>query len=102
MKNAMRHIGVWVLSGALCAAAHARTYYVSLTGGDGNPGTQEKPFRTIMKGARAAQAGDTVVIGPGRYDEIVAVPNSGAPGKPITFRASEKGKTVVCASIPLA
>ena len=101
MKNARVRIAVWVLSGALCAAASARTYYVSVTGGDRNPGTREKPFRTIMKGARAAQAGDTVVIGPGRYDEIVAVPNSGAPGKPITFRASEKGKTVVSASVRL-
>ena len=54
---------------------------------DKNPGTEEKPFRTIQRGADAAQVGDTVAVCEGNYPERVTLKNSGAEGKPVTFRS---------------
>lgn len=90
------------MSLAFCGWVFAADYYVAVTGNDTNSGASDKPFLTIKRGADAAQPGDTVIVGPGRYNEEVGVPRSGAPGKPITFRSSEKGKSIVCASVPLS
>lgn len=86
---------------ACCRCAFASTYYVAVTGADKHPGTSDKPVRTIGRGAELAHAGDTVVVGPGRYHERIIVRNSGTPEKPITFRASGNGETVVSAAYPL-
>ncbi len=86
---------------ALCGCGLAATYHVGVTGNDENPGTRDKPFRTINRAAEMAKAGDTVIVGPGRYHEYVIVPNSGTPDKPITFRASGEGETIVSAAHPL-
>ena len=59
-------------------------------------------MRTINRAAQMAQAGDTVLVGPGRYHEYIVVPNSGAAGKPITFRASGEGEAIVSAAHPLS
>ena len=40
--------------------SNINTYWVSVNGKDSNPGTQEKPFRTIQKAADMATAGDNV------------------------------------------
>jgi len=101
MKKALSVMWALGLSIGLACTAVGATYHVSVKGDDGNPGTRAKPVRTIMQGAKMAKAGDTVVVGPGRYNEYVLVPNSGAPGKPITFRASGKGETIVSAAQPL-
>ncbi len=81
--------------------AFASTFYVAVTGDDRHPGTSDKPVRTIGRGAELAHAGDTVVVGPGRYHERIVVRNSGAPDEPITFRASGNGETVVSAAYSL-
>jgi hypothetical protein len=68
-------------------AATAAVYYVSPNGSDSSPGTAAQPLRTIQKGADVAQAGDTVRVMPGDYEEYVTTRNSGTPGQPVIFLA---------------
>src|SRR5215217_975936 len=49
-----------------------KTYYVATTGADSNPGTQSQPFLTINKGVSMLQAGDTLYILAGVYNESLA------------------------------
>jgi hypothetical protein len=96
-----------LLAGALALVAQgaqAATYYVSPSGGDSNPGTQAAPFRHISKAASAAtQAGDTVIVMDGTYDNegkvgpayVVTLYYSGTSGNPITFQAQHRGMAVL-------
>lgn len=69
------------------------TFYVAPLGRDANHGTIEEPWRTIGKANNELNAGDTVLIRGGDYDEVIEPRNSGAPGSPITYR-SYPGETV--------
>ena len=82
----------------------AATYYVATTGSDSNSGSQTAPFRHLTKAAATAtQAGDTVIVMDGTYDnEGVVAPNfvvtlyySGTSGNPITFKAQNRGKAIL-------
>ena len=69
----------------------AATYYVNnQTGNDANDGlSAEKPFLTIAKSMTALQAGDTLVMAPGKiYYESMMMRQSGTPSKPITIEAN--------------
>jgi hypothetical protein len=77
------------LAGSQAAQAAARTYYVSPSGSDGNPGTSPaKPFRTLQKAADSTAPGDTVSIMNGTYTEraggsdVVVISRSGRAGAP--------------------
>ncbi len=61
------------------------TYYVSTAGNDASTGIQENPWRTIQKAATTARAGETVVVLPGLYNEVVNLENNGSRSKPIRF-----------------
>jgi hypothetical protein len=64
------------------------TYYVSITGNDGNAGTIGSPWLTIQHAADTMVAGDTAYIRTGTYTERVYVhAHSGSVGNPITFSA---------------
>ncbi len=65
----------------------ATVYYVATYGNDSNPGTIERPFRTIQKGVNVARAGVTVYVRGGIYKEQVTVRDSGTPGAPIRVMA---------------
>lgn len=83
-------LGCIVLS-SLPLASQAAVYYVDRNhalANDGNPGTSTLPFATINKGAQVAVAGDHVVVRTGTYPEVVRLPRSGQPGKPIVFSAN--------------
>ena len=54
---------------------------------DANPGTEEKPLKTVQRPADVAKPGDTVYVMASRYNERIRVKNSGAEGRPITFRS---------------
>lgn len=69
--------------------------YVSLNGNDQNDGKKSKPFRTLKKAASEANAGTTVLIRKGTYNEKLAVKYSGTKSKPITFKAYNKEKVVL-------
>src|SRR5688572_18697367 len=63
-------------------------YFVSLTGDDANPGTVERPFRTIACGINAVQAGDVLNLREGVHVEAVVVANKhGTASKPIVLRS---------------
>ena len=62
------------------------TYYVAADGDDSNPGTLAEPWRTIGKANQELQAGDTVYIRGGTYDEMIEPVNSGSAGKKITYK----------------
>lgn len=90
--------------------AQAATYYVSPAGNDANPGDQNAPFQHVSRGVAAAQAGDTVVVMDGTYDNegkvadssgggsVVTLSNSGAPGSPITIMAQNRGGAILNAA----
>ena len=63
-------------------------FYVSTTGSDSNPGTISSPWRTIQHAANSVQAGDTVFVRGGVYNESVNISVSGsATAGPITFQS---------------
>ena len=56
------------------------TYYVSVNGSDENPGTQDKPWKTIGHAVdedSPVKAGDTILVKPGTYTELITLEKSG-------------------------
>lgn len=75
--------------------AAASPHYVATGGDDANPGTSASPWRTIQHAADIANAGDTVYIHGGTYNETVTIKRSGsASGGSITFE-SFPGETAI-------
>jgi len=73
-----------------------RTLHVSPSGDDANPGTSDRPFRSIQKATDAAGPGDTVEIGAGTYREYVSLNRSGSYfGREITIRARSGAAVVI-------
>ena len=73
------------------------TYYVATTGSDGNPGTINAPWRTIQHAVDIVNAGDTVYIRAGTYNERVQAKygnGGGSNHSDITYR-SYPGETVI-------
>jgi hypothetical protein len=62
---------------------------------DTNPGTEEKPFKTVQHAADHAKPGDTVLVMPGKYDEQVKVRAGGAEGKLVAFVARPRHSATV-------
>jgi hypothetical protein len=57
-----------------------KTYYVALNGNDSNPGTIDKPWRTInyaTSNNSSVSAGDTILVQPGTYTELITLGKSG-------------------------
>jgi hypothetical protein len=71
-----------------------RAYYVAPNGVDGNPGTLDRPWRTIQRAFDTLQPGEQAYVRAGTYSANVLVTRSGAPRAPITVR-SYPGETVV-------
>lgn len=75
----------------------AKVYHVARghpRASDDNPGTAQRPWKTIGKAAALAQPGDRVVVHAGTYREWVEPRNSGLPDAPIIYEAAE-GEQVV-------
>jgi hypothetical protein len=72
----------------LFPAARATNYYVSVSGNDSNSGTSTtSPWRHVQYAANHVQAGDTVNLLAGSYNETVNIPASGsATAGYITFQ----------------
>jgi len=64
--------------------------YVAPTGSDSNPGTQEEPFRTIMRAAQVVTPGTTVHVAPGIYGGSFKTMVSGTAEARIIFQSTEK------------
>ena len=66
----------------------AATYYVSPSGSNSNPGTQEQPWQTIQYAVDKTVPGDTVIVGDGVYRETVIITRSGNPEAYIVLKAA--------------
>jgi len=55
------------------------------------PGNAEVPFKTLAAACHKASAGDTVIVQPGVYREILTPVRSGRKDAPITFQAGGPG-----------
>ncbi|HTP08979.1 MAG TPA: DUF1565 domain-containing protein, partial [Anaerolineae bacterium] len=75
-------------------AASGASYFVAPNGNDANPGTSDRPWRTIQKAANTVAPGSTVYVRGGVYNEKVMMNVSGAPGQPIVFQ-SYPGETAI-------
>jgi hypothetical protein len=75
------------------------TRYVSVRGSDGNPGSLDRPWRTIGHAAPRLRPGDTLLIRGGTYLERPTVAASGTAGAPITIQ-SYPGESAVIDSGP--
>ncbi len=62
---------------------------------DTNPGTEEKPFKTVQRAADLARPGDTIHVMTGKYDERVKVKSGGTEGKPVAFVAMPRRSVTV-------
>ncbi|MEO0844919.1 MAG: right-handed parallel beta-helix repeat-containing protein [Cyanobacteria bacterium J06648_1] len=64
-------------------------YFVAVNGLDSNPGTINRPFKTIQKCATLVKPGETCWLRAGVYREEVKPSVSGTESNPITFAAYE-------------
>jgi parallel beta-helix repeat protein len=62
---------------------------------DQNPGTKQKPLKTIQAAASRVKAGDKVTIHAGEYRETVIIKASGTPQAPIVFEAAPNETVVI-------
>ena len=78
------------------ASGEGRTFYVSTSGNDRNPGTGEAPFRTLARGVRALTAGATLYVMQGTYTESLfnTIPGGVSWDLPVTVSAYP-GHTVI-------
>jgi hypothetical protein len=75
------------------APAPLRTLYVA-PGTGGGRGTRQDPFKGLTSADAAARPGDLILLASGDYEAPFTVTKSGAPGKPIIYRAAEQGAAI--------
>ncbi|MEV4535268.1 right-handed parallel beta-helix repeat-containing protein [Asanoa sp. NPDC049518] len=96
-------IGVLTAAGLPAGAASAAppdTIYVSTSCGTNPDGSQQRPYCSIRAATDNVRPGQTIVVGPGQYNDSVSLP-SGEPGKPITIKGfrGPTGRTTVGSSV---
>lgn len=64
--------------------------YVSPSGSDSNPGTLARPFKSIIKAAKATRPGSRVLVAPGVYAGGFRTTVSGAANERIMFLSARK------------
>jgi hypothetical protein len=79
---------ILLLAGGQAAAAVYSVAQLHPAASDDNPGSTDRPFKTIGAAAKLVKPGDTVLIGTGVYREFVKIETSGTAAAPITFRAA--------------
>lgn len=85
----------------LVSGADKADIHVSPSGSDKNPGTAEKPLKTISRAAEIIQPGQTCLVRPGTYRENVSITVSGTAEKPIRFIGDPTGKVVISGTEPV-
>ena len=76
-----------LMTAAITAPLHGRSYYVSPSGSDAAAGTISAPWRSFARASSGLQAGDTVNVREGTYFERFVPSNGGSPSNPIVYRA---------------
>ena len=70
-------------------------YYVATTGNDANAGTEAQPFRMIQKALNTVQAGGTVYIKNGTYQEALTMKTSGTADNYITITNYQNDSAII-------
>ena len=87
------------------AADHRRTFYVAQQhpqASDDNPGSEDRPWKTIGRAAAALEPGDRVIVKEGTYREWVRPARGGtSPENMITYQAASGQNVIVSGSNPL-
>jgi len=76
------------------------TFYVSTSGDDGNPGSQDRPWASPGYASRQLNPGDTLIILGGKYllneyDADILIPPSGASNAWITIRGEQGNRPIL-------
>jgi hypothetical protein len=79
----------------LSATLWAADLHVSPAGDDANPGTGDRPLKTLSRAAELLQPGDTAWVHAGVYRETVRPARSGETDRPIRFVAAPGEKVTV-------
>ena len=62
---------------------------------DKNPGTEDKPYKTIQAAVNLVGPGETVFVKAGRYEDLVTLSGYGKPGAPKTLTAWKDDRVVI-------
>ncbi|CAN5426542.1 right-handed parallel beta-helix repeat-containing protein [soil metagenome] len=84
-----RPLSVIAFTLCLSALSLGTTYHVAQSGKDTNPGTADKPFKTIQHGIDLAAAGDTILVHTGKYVGRAII------HKPLTLMAASGEKPII-------
>lgn len=97
MNKRFKLTALFISVHAAVGSAQAADIYVAKTGDDLSDGSMATPYQTIGQAASVAQAGDTVYIREGTYEETLRPANSGTADNPIVFQPFEGEKVVITA-----
>jgi len=67
----------------------------AIPGDGGGRGTKRDPFKGLKAAQEAAQPGDVIELAPGVYRGELVITKDGAEGKPIVWRGSGRGATIL-------
>ncbi len=95
MYGRQRLMMVALMVAVMCAVTEGAEYYLSPDGDDEAAGTREAPWQTLERASETADAGDTVILLPGRYEGQLRPVNSGTADAPIVFRAEPRLSAVL-------
>ena len=73
-------------SGTNISFSSSNIFYVAVGGNDKDPGSINKPFKTIQKGIDILTPGDMLLIRGGTYKEKISIKNSGSSSGYITIK----------------
>ncbi len=85
---------VLFVTSCLASSAAAQQVWHVAAGGAGD-GSAAAPFGRIQQAMQKAQPGDTVLVAPGTYPEMVSTVRSGGPDLPITLTSASGRGTVI-------
>jgi hypothetical protein len=74
---------------------NGETRFVSLTGDDANPGTEDAPWRTLQKACTSLRPGMVVYLKAGTYYGPATVRTQGTENAPAAIRAVEGAEVVI-------
>jgi len=81
---------------ALLSSSHAGTFFVSPVGSDTNPGTFDRPWKTISYGVRTMASGDILNVRAGTYTNSATSGWKAGTSSAPTIVQAYNGETVLC------